>query len=75
MIVGPTPRPVATLLAVSAPSSAPVAPIEKATPIDPAVIPSSRTANTRRTDVATVPKRLAVAVQAAMFLRYAWPTT
>ena len=75
IIVGPTPSRSMTRLDSSAPRSAPVAPIEKARPIDAAVRPSSRTAKTRRTEVATLPNRFAVAVQAAMFFRYACPST
>ena len=62
-------------MAVKAPASEPAAPSEKMSPIAPAESPSSRTANTRKIENATLEKKFEVAVHPACARRFGFPRT
>ena len=62
-------------IAVNAATSEPAAPIEKTMPIRPGERPSSRTANTRKIENATLKKKFDVAVHPACARRFGLPRT
>src|SRR5918999_1830581 len=65
IVVGPIPNRPESRVAANAATNEPAAPIENTSPITPADSPSSRTANTRKIENATLEKKLDVAVQPA----------